>query len=516
MITFSEFGTYGRLGNQLFQYASMIGMSEKYNKELQLPFWKYWEYFKGTFPFKNEIEDSVGVGEPQFHYEEPNYINNYKSINLIGYYQSEKYWEHCKEKVIKALEFTPEFIGQCLLQIDEDMFKRKTIAISIRRGDYIDNSNYELLPITYYILALYENFPDWRDYNIVIFSDDISYCKVHFDCLENVYFSENNSDIEDICIMSLCDNHIIANSTFSWWGAYLAKNIEAKVIRPSYHFSGDLLKKCNDKDLYPERWIKFDYKDKKIPLKDVTFTIPVYYDHDDRKKNLDLSVCMLQKDFDTNIIVCEANGNRFMYMNRFVKYFRILLDNNIFHRTRMLNQMAMNSNSEYIANWDCDIIISPMQILETVYKLRNGADMVFPYDGRFGRMPRLTWFSLIEKYLDIGFIKDTKLNGMNNGDAVSVGGAVFFNKKSFLEGGGENENFISFGAEDVEREIRFKKLGYRVERVLGVLYHMNHYIGIDSSKYNPYFKRNDLECEKVKNMTEGELYEYIDSWTWLK
>ena len=125
----------------------------------------------------------------------------------------------------KALTFDVNFKSQVKAQMDPKgiIFGKPTIAISIRRGDYVGNPNYRLLPITYYILAMFENFPNWRDHNIVIFSDDIPYCKVHWDCIPNVYFSENNSDIEDLCLMTLCDDFIIANSSFSWWGAYLGE-----------------------------------------------------------------------------------------------------------------------------------------------------------------------------------------------------------------------------------------------------------------------------------------------------
>ncbi len=519
-VTSSTFNTNGRLGNMLFRYASLFGLAKKHNTTLKLPEWKYSKYFEIDWPLGDT--NGILVQESTFKYiENWGYINWNKPIDIKGYLQSEKYFLHCKEEVKKSLTFKPEFIQQVKAQFDsKNVFDKKTIAISIRRGDYVDNPYYELLPITYYILALFENFPDWREGNIIVFSDDIPYCKVHFDCIPNVFFSQNNTDIEDICLMSQCDDFIISNSTFSWWGAWLGEKENAKVVRPNYLFANHGLKENDWSDFYPERWVTFEHKKengeyKKIDLTDVCFTIPVSYDHQDRKENLDLCIAILRRNFDCEISVYEQSKDelgKFGVLNT-DSYTRIKSDK--FHRTKMLNEMAVNTDKEFIFNWDADVIISPFQICEAVQQLRNGVDMVYPYAWAFARMPRNTWFIKIRDYEDIGMIGDTRFNGMNISDAVSVGGAVGFNRKSFLEAGGENENFISYGAEDVERKIRFEKLGYKIERTLGQnMYHMNHYVGINSGTGHADFSNNDKELHKIQSMSKDELLEYIESWEW--
>jgi hypothetical protein len=98
----------------------------------------------------------------------------------------------------------------------------------------------------------------------------------------NVHFADElgcKKDIEQLALMSLCDHFIISNSTFSWWGAYLGEKEHSKIIHPAYHFAGKLLQTSNAKDYYPERWINFDHVGKRIDLSDVTFTVPVSYDH---------------------------------------------------------------------------------------------------------------------------------------------------------------------------------------------------------------------------------------------
>lgn len=529
MITMSNFGLNGRLGNQLFQYASLIGLKNKYNTTLKLPEWKYSKYFDFEFPSKEDIK-GVEVKEPYFHHVKDWGIDlgvRGRVIDINGFLQSEKYWKDSKEVVKKALTFKREFIEQCKARCIE-AFDNITIAISVRRGDYVNNPNYELLPITYYILALEEKFPDWKDCNLIFFSDDMPWCRVHFGCLENAYFSENNSDIEDICLMSECDHFILSNSSFSWWGAYLAElkdPLIITIVHPNYLFKGDLHIKNNSMDFYPERWQTFDHKDengdnKAINLEDARFIIPLKYDHKDRLENYQLCINQINTYFDTYVTAFEVGKICKFSEIGIMSNFGFLNDPE-FHRTRMLNLMAIdafiNRDTKILINWDCDIIIPPMQLLEAVKKIRNGADMVYPYEWSFARIPRDVWFDKIISSNDIGIIGDTQFSGMNGAsDAVSFGGAVLFNLKSFFKGGGENENFISFGAEDVERYERFKKLGYKIERTFGNLYHMNHYIGIDSSTKNPYFEKNKEEFEKVKSMSKEELLKYIETWDWKK
>lgn len=182
--------------------------------------------------------------------------------------------------------------------------------------------------------------------------------------------------------------------------------------------------------------------------------------------------------------------------------------------------MAIAADTPFIANWDADVIIPPMQIYLSVLRLKEGQDMVFPYDGRFARLPRELWFKPIEKLLDIGAIGDTEPKGKRGRPVPesSVGGAVFFNKESFIDGGMENEYMISFGPEDCERNDRFTKLGFKIasqnDRVIGCLYHIDHWCGPDSSVRNPFFKANHEELEKVRAMSADQLRKYVDTWPW--
>lgn len=524
MITFSKFGTHGNLGNQLFQYATLIGFSKKYNQQLVLPNWKYSANFKNLPNSSNLIRSNIIVREPYFHFtpdfwdKNIGHLQNNVNVDIIGWLQSEKYWSHCVEEVKSALEFEPEFKINLRHKYNEQ-FSKPTIAISIRRGDYVDNPNYELLPIHYYIQALYENFTEVENYNIIIFSDDIPYCKLHLAGLENVYFAEGEGPIEQLCLMSFCDNFIIANSTFSWWGAYLGEKEGSRIIRPNYLFNGPLLRSSDSKDFYPERWLVYDHKEnnvvKKFDLSDVTFTIPTFHDHRDRFENLALSIKYLENDFNTNIIIGEQKNRVFEKMFPSCEYI-CFSDMEKFHRTKMLNQMAQMAKTPIVVNWDADVFVPTLQIIRAVNLIREQkADMVYPYDGRFARVPR-HFQPEMQKRLDLGIFRNENFKGTRPEDDLSVGGAIIWNKQSFIDGGQENEYMISYAPEDIERYERFRRLRFNIVRIPGIIYHLDHYVGENSSMSHPLFKSNWNEMDKIRAMSDDELKVYIKTWPWYK
>lgn len=523
MLTFKKLGSHGNLGNQLFQVASIIGLAKKYQVDYVFPSWKYASFFKQQIPQSKDPAADTLLKEVDYHYSYEFFDQHAeaiktKKVDVHGWLQTEKYWKDNVADIRETFAFTDELKKRIMEKIGQSPFLKPTIAISIRRGDYVGNSNYELLPITYYLLALLKYFPDHENYNVILFSDDMPYCKTHFECLPHAIFAQGFNDIEQLCLMSHCDHFIIANSTFSWWGAYLAEKEGTKVIRPAHIFAGELLKKSNIKDHFPDRWICFDHKNEqgrllKLDLTDVTFTIPVSYDHTDRKGNLDLCVCLLQRFFNTNVVIGEQGGDKFKYMSQWCQY-RPFKELETFHRTKMLNDMAKEAETTCIINWDADVFVPPLQVWQAVEKIRKGeADMVYPYDGRFARVPR-TWFPNLERLLDVGIFGFQKFNGLDPGDQPSVGGAIAYRKEAFFEAGLENEHFVSYGPEDHERFHRFTALGYKVDRETGKLFHMDHYVGKDSSTAHQHFRSNEAELEKIRAMDPHQLREYISTWPW--
>lgn len=542
MITFHRFGKHGRLGNQLFQLASMIAFSKKYNQELFLPAWTYRKFFQRTEHWKDKlIKVAPQLKEVDYHYVPEFWDPLAKGDwDIHAWLQTEKHWEAYRDIIKDALTWEKGFEAS-VIRSGPKIDWSQAIAISVRRGDYVKNENYDQLPISYYMQALMQEFPDWMDRPILIFSDDIEYCRIHFAGLPNVWFARGtgrNGELDAIvqlCMMSQCNGFILANSTFSWWGAYLAelRNPDVKIVRPKYLFAGPLLEKSDAKDHWPERWTVYDHKEadgsfKKYDLSDVTFTIPVMYDHQDRKQNVDLNVCLLQRVFNTSIVIGERtepgsgiDGCKFMYMGQFCYYMAFQLPN--FHRTWMLNRLAHLAHTPIIANWDADVSVPEVQVMVAVEMIRKDRmDGAYPFDGRFARVPRNPYFKILEKELDLGTVFKGVASTFKGGQGLtgsnSVGGAVFWNRKKFFEGGGENELFISHAPEDAERWERMKFLGYRVGRIIGHLFHMDHWVGPNSSGEHPDMPENRRILAEFRAIIAAgdveKMWEYVKAWPW--
>lgn len=524
MLTFSKFGRYGNLGNQLFQYAALIGLANKYRTSVALPQCSWGNYLENPPQIINlaDTPPTLSINEPHYHHSD-NFLEDVKEevqlgiTSLTGWLQSEKYWEHNKEEVKKALTFNRFHEYRVMEQYPHVGDGKPVIGISIRRGDYVDNPYYELLPAEYYYLALFEHFPDWQKYNIIIFSDDIPYCKVHFQCMENVWFAENLTPIEQLIMGQYCNHFIIANSTFSWWLAYLSElcypglGQPMTIIRPKYLFAGEGLK--NDtKDHWPARWIPFDHKEKKLNLKDTTFIIPFSNDSHDRVENIQLIINDIRHHFDTIILIGEQGSWTSLYItNSKIGYINFdKLEK--FHRTHMLNQLTAACYHPCIINYDADILTPPLQIYLSVLALRSGTDFCYPYDGRFARVPREQWLPVMQKYKDTGMFRDTIFKGAKPDSAPSVGGVIAYRKDAFIEAGGENEKMISYAPEDQERFYRFNKLGYRVARIPGIVYHIDHKITPNSSTKHQDYQANEDEFTHIKSLTKEQLREYVDTW----
>jgi SAM-dependent methyltransferase len=505
-ITFSRFGSYGRAGNQLFQWACLAALARKKGVDLILHENEIFRYFKHK-PKTGEITCELKHKETSYTYDPGQFeaLDYSKNIDFLGYFQSEKYFDSKTREEIRWNDGYPEVVRERF----KDCFSRPTIAIGIRRTDYVTGPQvYYYLPVSYYLTALEEYFPDWRNYNLVFISDDLSYCKLHFQCLPNAYFPETK-DMEQMCLMSLCDHFIIGNSTFHWWAAWLGEKDYSKIVQPNHLFTGQLLEQYGDVNFYSDRWIRHEHEGKRLDLKDVTFTIPVFYDSLDRKINLDICLKLLSE-FDTNIIVGEQGTDEFKGYPNYVKF-----DYEHFHRTKMLNEMARMADAPYIANWDCDVAVPPAQLLETVHRLRQGAEMIYPYEYNFIRLSSKVKDE-IRDHWDLGDYAKYNFPNNDSKGKPSFGGAVLWNKQKYFEIGGECEYFISFGPEDVERMERAKKLGVKIDRVPGELYHFPHWCGPDSSVTNPFYKANHAILAKERQMSREELWNWINTWEWHK
>jgi hypothetical protein len=148
-------------------------------------------------------------------------------------------------------------------------------------------------------------------------------------------------------------------------------------------------------------------------------------------------------------------------------------------------------------------------MVEAVNRLRNGDDFCYPFDGGFCHVPR-DLYPLIKTALETGVFSGRDFKG--RGDQ-SVGGVVLANKDSHFKVGGELEQLVGWGFEDVSRARRYFNYG-KCTRVDGVLYHMDHFVGKDSRPGDGYAIANS-ERRKMKAMSKEELWDYIQTWPWV-
>lgn len=278
MITYSKIGNFGRLGNQLFQFASTYGIARKAGYEVYFPeentrvpsveyfmdnvtrdvtfdVPKYFEFDHSLLKSKDEIVCANQVREPHFHFSEK-LFGIPDSCDLLGYYQSEKYFEHCKDEIVDLLTYKRDLVESVerkyLSAIKEDGLR--VTSIHFRLGDYLGLSDYHnVLTEEYYTSAIRE-VNDITDLYYV-FSDSIQYVKSFFYESKNVLYIETGSDIEQMCLMSHCDNNIIANSSYSWWASWLNKKEDKVVVAPKKWFGPAYQHSHDTRDLYIKKWI---------------------------------------------------------------------------------------------------------------------------------------------------------------------------------------------------------------------------------------------------------------------
>ncbi len=250
----------GGLGNMLFQIASGYAVSKRDGKKLicetknMLVIHKpYTEYIQNIFrniEFSDSVNYDVILQEKGFHFDMIPIVN--KNIKLSGYYQSEKYFIDYKSEVLDLFQIDDLTLDYLMKKYGK-LLEEDTCSIHIRRGDYLNLQNYHpILSIDYYIEAIKlvgENK------HFLIFSDDIIWCENNLGFIQNKTFIKGNKDYQDMYLMSMCKNNIIANSSFSWWGAWLNNN-ENKIVISSSKWFGSSYFKHDTKDLYPQKWIK--------------------------------------------------------------------------------------------------------------------------------------------------------------------------------------------------------------------------------------------------------------------
>ena len=195
--------------------------------------------------------------EKSFNFDD-NFLNLKGDICIDGFWQSEKYFKNISELIKKEFSLK-EKISIESKKIIPKIKSQNSVSCHIRRSDYVTNpktnSFHGTCTVEWYIKSINYIYENVKNPKFYIFSDDINWTKNNFPKDKNFKFMSNSTcqkDFEDLYLMSKCKHNIIANSSFSWWSAWLNKNKDKIVIAPESWFKA----KIDTSDLIPKKWIR--------------------------------------------------------------------------------------------------------------------------------------------------------------------------------------------------------------------------------------------------------------------
>lgn len=285
---------WGGLGNQMFQYAMGLALSLRSGSDLRLDISHFdksslnetarpfkLELFPGIVPLYASAED-IKLCLPTI--ESPVLRAIYKKANTLfpklnrhyqlesqgkwpaikgqatyfeGYWQSEKHFKDYRDKILDCFDLTYAEGTEDLNKFKEEINEVESVSIHVRRGDYVTNTKanayHGVCSVEYYqdsIKRIANQFRQ-KDLKFFVFSDDIEWCQenLHIDFTHQ--YMTTKRDYHDLYLMSSCKHNIIANSSFSWWGAWLNRNVDKMVIAPKKWFVNH-----DSEDRLPQSWVK--------------------------------------------------------------------------------------------------------------------------------------------------------------------------------------------------------------------------------------------------------------------
>ena len=243
----------GGLGNYMFQIAASVAYGLEHNKESVFSFKSAQQMHGNALSYKNNLFRKLKEGplmgdaiyyEPSFSYTKIPPCK--KNLLLDGYFQSELYFMDYEEQ-IRNIFSEPHHVKSYLDNKYGKSLGGSPCSVHVRRGDYITNPRHPTQSVEYYSQCMEEIGGPF-----LVFSDDIEWCRENFK-VDQITFIDGEEDYMDLFLMGRCNSNIIANSSFSWWGAWLNPNREKTVIAPATWFEGGL-EGCDTSTLLPKEW----------------------------------------------------------------------------------------------------------------------------------------------------------------------------------------------------------------------------------------------------------------------
>lgn len=283
---------FAGLGNQMFQYAAGRALSlyhktvmkmdlEAYNndsfrsfqlnhfnikclrastkeiKSLQSP-----SILRRAISYLPFFDKTVIMKENGFAFNSNFFTDSTSNTYIFGHWQSERYFENYSREIREEFQIISPISKEADIFLKRIKNTDNPVSLHIRRTDFITDKTYigYTLPASYYRRAIEIVSSKLNNPTFFIFSDDITWVKQNFYLEQNHFFIECTSNIDDLFLMQSCHHHIIANSTFSWWGAWLNPSNDKIIIAPKLWFKPDAYwnngQKVDTKDIIPKKWIQ--------------------------------------------------------------------------------------------------------------------------------------------------------------------------------------------------------------------------------------------------------------------
>lgn len=283
----------GGFGNQMFEYAMYLALKNEHPEEvikcctrsfrgydlhngleidrvfsLHITEASLWDLCKVAYPFLNYKTWQVvrhilpvrktmtrGALNIPFDFTQVTRLGN---TYYDGYWQNEKNFKHIREHVLKVFSFPP-FTDKANRELSTQLIECNSLSCHIRRGDYLNDPAWGVCTTKYYREAIKRALNENNIDMICVFSDDISWCRKNLDIFfpnvdkKYVDWNKGKDSYKDMQLMTLCRHNIIANSSFSWWGAWLGQQKDKVVYAPSIWMKDNILN-----DPICDNWIRID------------------------------------------------------------------------------------------------------------------------------------------------------------------------------------------------------------------------------------------------------------------
>lgn len=373
---------YAGLGNQLFMYAAGRWLAWHHKTELKLDISQYETYKDRKYELSafniieniasaDEIEkvkklsycDGKRVGHNSKHPAlQEEFFSFPSDVYLTGFWQCERYFSEISDIICREFTIKAPLSTQAGRWKNKILSSKNSVALTVRRGDYLvfehARKNYGVCPVGYFKRCLDKLRREVGKLNIFISTDDFAWAKENLNDIGTCYYMDDVEGVaERLYLISLCNHHILPNSTFSWWGAWLSRNPEKKIFTPYPWFDRPKSDR-NVREIIPSNWIRVNKYDEDMDSRTHDISRYVFPWHLVKKSE--------------RIVIYGAGivGESFLHQTKLLDYVKIVMIVDKFKQGEVLSGMVVQSLNK-LESVAFDRIIIAVESKETADEIQN-------------------------------------------------------------------------------------------------------------------------------------------------